>query len=109
MPAGTPKRCEVSILEAIQSEFQHPPPWPVYDEDTVAACSRLLSLGGSYDYARGTEIQRGDVGITNVAYAEAYMGTSAPLRVDAVRFTPISGLGRWMLSCPGPMRLVLAC
>jgi orotidine-5'-phosphate decarboxylase len=38
------------------------------------------------------DAKRGDVGSTNVAYAQAYLGDSAPLAVDAITITPYLGL-----------------
>ena len=38
------------------------------------------------------DAKRGDVGSTNVAYAEAYLGTDAGIAVDAVTITPYLGL-----------------
>jgi orotidine-5'-phosphate decarboxylase len=39
------------------------------------------------------DAKRGDVGTTNVAYAEAYLGSGAPLEADAVTVHPYLGLG----------------
>ena len=39
------------------------------------------------------DAKRGDVGSTNVAYAEAYLGTDAPLGADALTVHPYLGLG----------------
>jgi orotidine-5'-phosphate decarboxylase len=39
------------------------------------------------------DIKRGDVGSTNVAYAEAYLGKGAPLAADAITAHPYLGLG----------------
>jgi orotidine-5'-phosphate decarboxylase len=39
------------------------------------------------------DIKRGDVGSTNVAYAEAYLGKGAPLAADAITVHPYLGLG----------------
>jgi len=39
------------------------------------------------------DIKRGDVGSTNDAYAEAYLGTRAPLAADAITVHPYLGLG----------------
>ncbi len=52
----------------------------------VASCRRegLLVL---------LDVKRGDIGSTNEAYAEAYLGPGAPLRADAITVTPYLGLG----------------
>jgi len=39
------------------------------------------------------DAKRGDVGTTNAAYAEAYLGPGAPLEADAVTVHPYLGLG----------------
>ncbi len=39
------------------------------------------------------DIKRGDVGTTNDAYAEAYLGNGAPLAADAITVHPYLGLG----------------
>ena len=39
------------------------------------------------------DVKRGDVGSTNDAYAEAYLGPGAPLEADAVTVHPYLGLG----------------
>ncbi len=39
------------------------------------------------------DIKRGDVGTTNDAYAEAYLGKDAPLAADAITVHPYLGLG----------------
>ena len=38
------------------------------------------------------DVKRGDVGSTNAAYAEAYLGAGAPLEADAVTVHPYLGL-----------------
>src|SRR5215475_546768 len=38
------------------------------------------------------DVKRGDVGSTNTAYAEAYLGAGAPLRADAITVHPYLGL-----------------
>jgi orotidine-5'-phosphate decarboxylase len=38
------------------------------------------------------DAKRGDVGSTNEAYAEAYLGPEAPIEVDAITITPYLGL-----------------
>lgn len=39
------------------------------------------------------DVKRGDVGSTNAAYAEAYLGAGAPIAVDAITVTAYLGLG----------------
>ena len=39
------------------------------------------------------DVKRGDVGSTNDAYAEAYLGKGAPLEADALTVHPYMGLG----------------
>ena len=39
------------------------------------------------------DIKRGDVGSTNDAYAEAYLGKGAPLAADAITVHPYLGTG----------------
>jgi len=59
----------------------------------------IRTLGRLIGTARGAgllvilDIKRGDVGSTNDAYAEAYLGKGAPLAADAITVHPYLGLG----------------
>ena len=54
---------------------------------------RLIAEARSAGLLVIMDAKRGDVGSTNVAYAEAYLGTDAPLGADALTVHPYLGLG----------------
>jgi len=54
---------------------------------------RLISEGRSAGLLVIVDAKRGDVGTTNDAYAEAFLGVDAPLGADAVTVHPYLGLG----------------
>ena len=54
---------------------------------------RLIAEARSAGLLVIVDAKRGDVGSTNVAYAEAYLGTDAPLSADALTVHPYLGLG----------------
>ena len=54
---------------------------------------RLIAEARSAGLLVIVDAKRGDVGSTNVAYAEAYLGTDAPLGADAFTVHPYLGLG----------------
>ena len=54
---------------------------------------RLIAQARSAGLLVIVDAKRGDVGSTNVAYAEAYLGTDAPLGADALTVHPYLGLG----------------
>ena len=59
----------------------------------------IRTLGRLVEEARSAgllvilDVKRGDVGTTNDAYAEAYLGSGAPLAADAITVHPYLGLG----------------
>jgi len=59
----------------------------------VRALSRLVSECRDSGVLVLLDVKRGDVGSTNQAYAEAYLGKDAGLPVDALTITPYLGLG----------------
>jgi orotidine-5'-phosphate decarboxylase len=54
---------------------------------------RLIDEAQSADLLVIVDAKRGDVGSTNDAYAEAYLGADAPLPADALTVHPYLGLG----------------
>jgi perosamine synthetase len=42
------------------SRVRHPPEWPVYTNDEIAACSELIRIGRTFDYGRGIELERAE-------------------------------------------------
>lgn len=54
---------------------------------------RLLSGARSAGLLAILDVKRGDVGTTNDAYAEAFLGAGAPYEADAVTVHPYLGLG----------------
>jgi orotidine-5'-phosphate decarboxylase len=59
----------------------------------VRTLQRLVADGRSAGLLVIVDAKRGDVGTTNDAYAEAYLGPDAPLAADALTVHPYLGLG----------------
>jgi orotidine-5'-phosphate decarboxylase len=59
----------------------------------IRTLSRLIEGARSAGLLVILDIKRGDVGSTNDAYAEAYLGKGAPLAADAITVHPYLGLG----------------
>lgn len=59
----------------------------------IRTLTRLIDEGRSAGLLIVLDAKRGDVGSTNQAYAEAYLGTGAPLRADALTVHPYLGAG----------------
>jgi orotidine-5'-phosphate decarboxylase len=59
----------------------------------VRTLQRLIASARSAGVLVVLDIKRGDVGSTNDAYAEAYLGKGAPLAADAITVHPYLGLG----------------
>ena len=59
----------------------------------IRALARLTVEARSAGLLVIMDVKRGDVGSTNDAYAEAYLGKSAPLEADAMTVHPYLGLG----------------
>ncbi|HXZ65578.1 MAG TPA: orotidine-5'-phosphate decarboxylase [Streptosporangiaceae bacterium] len=59
----------------------------------VRTLQRLIASARSEGLLVVLDIKRGDVGTTNDAYAEAYLGKGAPLAADAITVHPYLGLG----------------
>jgi orotidine-5'-phosphate decarboxylase len=58
----------------------------------IRTLTRLVSEARSAGLLVILDVKRGDVGSTNDAYAEAYLGAGAPLEADAVTVHPYLGL-----------------
>jgi orotidine-5'-phosphate decarboxylase len=59
----------------------------------IRTLQRLIADSRSAGLLVILDIKRGDVGSTNDAYAEAYLGKGAPLAADAITVHPYLGLG----------------
>ncbi|HEY2639227.1 MAG TPA: orotidine-5'-phosphate decarboxylase [Streptosporangiaceae bacterium] len=59
----------------------------------IRTLDRLISTARAAGLLVILDVKRGDVGSTNDAYAEAYLGKGAPLSVDAVTVHPYLGVG----------------
>jgi orotidine-5'-phosphate decarboxylase len=59
----------------------------------IRSLSRLVTEARSAGLLVILDAKRGDVGSTNDAYAEAYLGPGAPIEVDALTVHPYLGLG----------------
>ncbi len=58
----------------------------------IRTLDRLISSARSAGLLVILDVKRGDVGTTNDAYAEAYLGKGAPLAADAITVHPYLGL-----------------
>ncbi|MGH9185084.1 MAG: orotidine-5'-phosphate decarboxylase [Acidimicrobiales bacterium] len=58
----------------------------------IRALSRLIDDARSAGLLVVLDAKRGDVGSTNQAYAEAYLGPDAPMRADALTVHPYLGV-----------------
>lgn len=58
----------------------------------IRTLQRLLASARSAGLLTILDVKRGDVGSTNEAYAEAFLGAGAPLEADAVTVHPYLGL-----------------
>lgn len=58
----------------------------------IRALTRLLASARSAGLLSILDVKRGDVGSTNDAYAEAYLGSGAPLAADAITVHPYLGV-----------------
>jgi orotidine-5'-phosphate decarboxylase len=59
----------------------------------IRTLERLIASARGAGLLVVLDIKRGDVGSTNDAYAEAYLGKGAPLAADAITVHPYLGLG----------------
>ncbi len=59
----------------------------------IRTLTRLVAEARSSGLLVILDVKRGDVGSTNDAYAEAYLGKGAPLEADALTVHPYMGLG----------------
>src|SRR5262249_50385715 len=59
----------------------------------IRTLTRLVADARSSGLLVILDVKRGDVGSTNDAYAEAYLGKGAPLQADALTVHPYLGLG----------------
>jgi len=59
----------------------------------IRTLARLTAEARSAGLLVILDVKRGDVGSTNDAYAEAYLGKGAPLEADAITVHPFLGLG----------------
>ena len=59
----------------------------------IATLSRLIEGARDAGLLVILDVKRGDVGSTNDAYAEAYLGKGAPLGADAITVHPYLGVG----------------
>ena len=59
----------------------------------IRTLQRLMAEAQSAGLLVILDVKRGDVGTTNDAYAEAYLGADAPLPADALTVHPYLGLG----------------
>ena len=70
-----------------QSAFYERPGWR-----GIRALTRLVETARGEGILVVLDVKRGDVGTTNDAYAQAYLGAGAPIEADAVTVHPYLGL-----------------
>jgi orotidine-5'-phosphate decarboxylase len=79
--------CTVGLVKP-QSAFYERHGWR-----GIRTLTRLIADGRSAGLLVILDVKRGDVGSTNDAYAQAYLGKDAPLAADAITVHPYLGLG----------------
>jgi len=70
-----------------QSAFYERHGWP-----GIRALARLMAQARAAGLLVILDVKRGDVGSTNDAYAQAYLGDGAPMEADAITLHPYLGL-----------------
>jgi len=79
--------CTVGVVKP-QSAFYERHGWR-----GIRTLTRLMADARSAGLLVILDVKRGDVGSTNDAYAQAYLGKDAPLAADAITVHPYLGLG----------------
>jgi orotidine-5'-phosphate decarboxylase len=79
--------CTVGVVKP-QSAFYERHGWR-----GIRTLTRLIADARSAGLLVILDVKRGDVGSTNDAYAQAYLGKDAPLAADAITVHPYLGLG----------------
>jgi orotidine-5'-phosphate decarboxylase len=95
-PAGVDRFAEIALeaaagtvgLVKLQAAFYERHGWQGF-----RTLQRLISEARSAGLLVIVDAKRGDVGTTNDAYAEAYLGADAPLAADALTVHPYLGVG----------------
>jgi len=85
--AGGPTGSPVGLVKP-QSAFYERHGWR-----GIRTLQRLVASAREAGLLVILDVKRGDVGSTNDAYAEAYLGKGAPLAADAITVHPYLGLG----------------
>jgi len=95
-PAGLERFVDIAI-EAVAGTVGLIKPQSAFFErhgwEGIRALGRLMEEARSAGLLVILDVKRGDVGSTNDAYAEAYLGVDAALRADAMTVHPYLGFG----------------
>jgi orotidine-5'-phosphate decarboxylase len=94
-PQGLERFVDIALAAAAQvvgmvkpqSAFYERHGWP-----GLRCLHRLITEARSSGLLVVLDVKRGDIGSTNEAYADAYLGTDAAMAVDAVTVTPYLGV-----------------
>jgi orotidine-5'-phosphate decarboxylase len=92
---GLERFAEIALAAAIGAVGLVKPQSAFYERHGwrgVRTLQRLVASARSAGLLVVLDIKRGDVGTTNDAYAEAYLGSGAPLAADAITVHPFLGL-----------------
>jgi len=85
------------MLEAVSDAVMVVKPQVAYFErfgsDGYEALSMIIAEARERGLLVIADAKRGDIGSTTDAYAQAWLGANAPLRVDAITVNPYLGLG----------------
>jgi len=94
-PDGLDRFADIALEAAVGSVGLVKPQSAFYERHGwrgVRTLSRLIAAARGAGLLVVLDVKRGDVGSTNAAYAEAFLGAGAPLESDAVTIHPYLGL-----------------
>jgi len=94
-PEGLERFVDIAVEAAVGSVGVVKPQAAFYERhgwQGIRSLARLVAACRAGGVLVLLDAKRGDVGSTNEAYAEAYLGSDAPIPVDAITVTPYLGL-----------------
>jgi orotidine-5'-phosphate decarboxylase len=95
-PDGLERFADIALEAAVGSVGLVKPQSAFYERhgwQGIRTLTRLVADARSSGVLVILDVKRGDVGSTNDAYAEAYLGKGAPLQADALTVHPYLGMG----------------
>jgi orotidine-5'-phosphate decarboxylase len=95
-PDGLDRFVDIALAAAVGSVGVVKPQSAFYERHGwrgIRTLTRLVTDAGEAGLLVIVDAKRGDVGSTNDAYAEAYLGDGAPIPADALTVHPYLGLG----------------